>query len=234
MHQTAKIVLCGKSGVGKSSLLRRYTAGTFDSSFEQSTIGVEFGCRLHTSSSGQTFKLMIWDTAGQELYRSVAKSYFRNAAVALLVFDVNCFESFEELVLSWVPELLQQQQECPHWVLVGNKTDRDQRQVSRFQAERLAVNFSRCKECRLNACFQAIGRVDTPLPPPAKACKTCTQTNSLYFETSALYGTGIDTVFQACVDVVESTMRNERETPESETAPLLSTDHATGKACCST
>lgn len=99
----AKVVLLGSQGVGKTSLILRYTTRAFSSSFAPATIGSS----LHTRKlvqSGVRVKLQIWDTAGQERFRSMAPIYYRGAHVCVLVYDISDRQSFED-VRSWLEEL---------------------------------------------------------------------------------------------------------------------------------
>lgn len=131
-----KIVLVGDATVGKSCLLLRFC----DRRFRQdhaATIGVEFGCRV-LESQGFRFKVHGWDTAGQELYRSVTRSYYRFSAVVLMVFDVTSRSSFEHLH-SWLDEVRASASASAVLALVGNKSDlRDRRCVPREEAEAFA------------------------------------------------------------------------------------------------
>lgn len=82
-----QLLLVGDSGVGKSSLLLRFTDGTFDMSL-QSTIGVDFKVKM-MKQSGKTCKITIWDTAGQERFRTLTSSYYRGAHGVVLVRSAN-------------------------------------------------------------------------------------------------------------------------------------------------
>ncbi|KFH09572.1 putative small GTPase Rab2, partial [Toxoplasma gondii ARI] len=81
-----KYIIIGDTGVGKSCLLLQFTDKRFRTDHDL-TIGVEFGARL-VSIAGRQVKLQIWDTAGQESFRSITRSYYRGAAGALLVYDI--------------------------------------------------------------------------------------------------------------------------------------------------
>ena len=147
----AKIVSLGDSGCGKSSLTIRLCEGRFVTAHDV-TIGVEFGSRIvpvgppaslslgindpSTSSPAASvkqdpknkdknqkhMKLSLWDTAGQETYKSITRSYFRGASGALLVFDISRRHTFES-VTSWLRDLRQIAEEGIVVVLVGNKAD---------------------------------------------------------------------------------------------------------------
>lgn len=81
-----KIIIVGDSGVGKTNLLKRYTKNDFDSG-TRATIGVDFSATEYEYKN-RIIKIQFWDTAGQEKYRAIAESYFRQAHGALVVFDL--------------------------------------------------------------------------------------------------------------------------------------------------
>jgi len=113
-------LLIGPAGVGKSSLILQFTDHRFDPKMDF-TIGVEFNARL-VNISDQRIKIQLWDTAGQESFRSITNSYYRGAHIAFLVYDVTRRSSWETLP-GWLDEI----KHCadPNIVitLVGNKND---------------------------------------------------------------------------------------------------------------
>lgn len=105
MKQTqVKVVLLGDSGVGKSSLLYRYVTGTFEEE-RGATLGASFMSKS-VSFSNLQLKFNIWDTAGQERYKALAKMYYRDACVAILVYALDQPASFLSLQ-TWEEELRQ-------------------------------------------------------------------------------------------------------------------------------
>ena len=90
-----KYIIIGDTGVGKSCLLLQFTDKRFQPVHDL-TIGVEFGARMVTID-GKQIKLQIWDTAGQESFRSITRSYYRGAAGALLVYDITRRETLNSL-----------------------------------------------------------------------------------------------------------------------------------------
>ena len=90
-----KVLLIGDSGVGKSSILLRFTDDTFEEQMA-STIGVDFRVKT-VALGGKACKLTIWDTAGQERFRTLTSSYYRGAHGIILVYDVNDRDSFAHL-----------------------------------------------------------------------------------------------------------------------------------------
>ena len=100
-----KVVLIGESGVGKTSIINRYTKNTFRT-FETATPGASFIAKVvNFKEYDQTIKFEIWDTAGQEKYRALAKVFYKNAAVCILVYDITRKTSFEELKNYWINEI---------------------------------------------------------------------------------------------------------------------------------
>ena len=86
------------------------------------TIGVEFGSRIIPVTDDKKIKLQVWDTAGQESFRAITKSYFRGATGALLVYDITRRETFEH-VQDWLNELRAAADPHISIILVGNKCD---------------------------------------------------------------------------------------------------------------
>ena len=128
-----KLILIGNSGVGKSSILQRYMNKTFEESYK-CTIGVDFLMKS-VEVKGKKVKLQLWDTAGQEKYKSMVSSYYRGANVALVVFDITSRSSFESLPL-WIENYYKNGPEQKNIILIGNKKDMaDQRQVTQEEAE---------------------------------------------------------------------------------------------------
>ena len=97
-----KLLLIGDAGVGKSSILLRYTDNTFDEHL-QSTIGVDFKVKIAVKD-GKKIKLTIWDTAGQERFRTLTSAYYRGAQGIILTYDVTRRETFEALNV-WLQEV---------------------------------------------------------------------------------------------------------------------------------
>lgn len=126
-HYLFKYIIIGDSAVGKSCLLLQFTDRRFRTDHDL-TIGVEFGARLITLDDKQ-IKLQIWDTAGQESFRSITRSYYRGASGALLVYDVSRRETFTHLT-RWLEEARSNASEHMVIMLLGNKCDLEQREVS--------------------------------------------------------------------------------------------------------
>jgi len=134
---TVKLVLLGDSRVGKSSVVIRFVKNEFDQ-YKFPTIGATF-LTQSVAVDDYLVKFEIWDTAGQEKYRSLAPLYYRGASAALVVYDITNRESFDN-ARKWIEEV--QTQEGHHVVigLAGNKLDLAQsgRQVSTEEGEAYA------------------------------------------------------------------------------------------------
>ena len=134
-----KIVLLGDSQVGKTSIISRIAD---DNNFEEetvSTIGAAFITQMMTTPNG-TIQLQIWDTAGQEQYRSMTPMYYRSADVILFVFDLTQIESFQS-IQSWIQDVQGQCTNKTQFVLVGNKTDLPERAVTPEDAQQFCNNY---------------------------------------------------------------------------------------------
>merc|ERR1712072_1317042 len=122
-----KYIIIGDTGVGKSCLLLQFTDRRFQPVHDL-TIGVEFGARM-INIEGKQIKLQIWDTAGQEAFRSITRSYYRGASGALLVYDISRRDTFAHLT-RWLEEARQNANANMVIMLIGNKCDMEHREVS--------------------------------------------------------------------------------------------------------
>jgi len=121
-----KYIIIGDTGVGKSCLLLQFTDKRFQQVHDL-TIGVEFGARMITIDNKQ-IKLQIWDTAGQESFRAITRSYYRGAAGALLVYDITRRETFNHLI-TWLDDARHHSNSNMTIMLIGNKSDLDHRRA---------------------------------------------------------------------------------------------------------
>mmetsp|Transcript_41791 Transcript_41791/g.79841 ORF Transcript_41791/g.79841 Transcript_41791/m.79841 type:complete len:203 (+) Transcript_41791:216-824(+) len=132
-----KLLLVGDSGVGKSSLLLRFTEDSFEDL--SPTIGVDF--KMTFMNVGEKkLKLTVWDTAGQERFRTLTSSYYRGAQGIILAYDVTRRESFDNLSEIWLREVdMYSTVKDAVWMIVGNKMDLEsKRAVSREEGVALA------------------------------------------------------------------------------------------------
>mmetsp|Transcript_122123 Transcript_122123/g.279718 ORF Transcript_122123/g.279718 Transcript_122123/m.279718 type:complete len:214 (+) Transcript_122123:154-795(+) len=141
-----KILLIGDSAVGKSSLLLRYTQNKFDAAHVV-TIGVDFETRDYSHPSGKTIRLQVWDTAGQEKYRSAVMSHqlWRGVNGIILTYDITDQTTFEH-IKDWSKLMDDKTKEMGGQVkkiLVGNKVDLEaKRAVDKGKGEALAQQYS--------------------------------------------------------------------------------------------
>ncbi|KAH0789581.1 ras-related protein Rab-13 [Histomonas meleagridis] len=133
-----KLLILGESAVGKSCLLLRFVDDKFNETF-LTTIGIDFKVR-HMEIDGKKVKLQIWDTAGQEKFKTITKAYYRGANGILIVFDLTNRDSFEQ-TKNWMDSITEAMSDPVDIVLVGNKCDMD-RKISREEAETKAKEFN--------------------------------------------------------------------------------------------
>ena len=128
-----KIVLIGDTQVGKSSIVNRLVKGKFEDNCAP-TIGAALQNYLVQTATGNV-QMQIWDTAGQEKFRSLAPMYYRTASVAIICYDITKTETFEGLD-SWTKELMDKGPQGLKMVVVGNKKDlEEERAVDTKTAE---------------------------------------------------------------------------------------------------
>ena len=131
-----KIIFLGDQYVGKSSILNRFYQDKFEPDY-QATIGLDFHSK-NTEINGESIRLLLYDTAGQEKFKSLIPMYIRDANIILVVYDITVKESFIHTE-HWVNETKDLRREDAIFVLIGNKTDlEDKRQVTSKEAEDFA------------------------------------------------------------------------------------------------
>lgn len=128
-----KLLTLGNSLVGKSSLIARFIENKFFDSYI-STIGIDF-FKKKVEIGDNEIDLQIYDSAGQEKYKSISKQYYHNSEGILLVFDLTSQESFVALD-EWIEDLEKVEKDLPI-VLVGNKSDLDDRDVSEEEINKI-------------------------------------------------------------------------------------------------
>ena len=122
-----KIIVIGNVGVGKSCLSLKATKGIFTEEYT-STVGFEFYC-FNVKIDGKVVKLQIWDTCGQEAYRSLIKNFYRNASLAIIVYSVEDLKSFNDINI-WLKQVKSYGIPSCKIFLIGNKIDTDNREVT--------------------------------------------------------------------------------------------------------
>lgn len=132
-----KYILVGDISVGKSNLLFRFIQNSFYPAYKP-TIGVEFAEKI-IELNELKYKLQIWDTSGQENFMSLTRSYYRNVACAIIVYDISNRNSFLN-VQSWMKDCRENSSGYCQFVLVGNKCDlQDQRTVTKEEGSEFAL-----------------------------------------------------------------------------------------------
>jgi small GTP-binding protein len=128
-----KIILVGDSGVGKSCLSIKASRNYFED-FYSPTVGFEF-LTFNVKVEDQNIKLQIWDTCGQEVYRSLISSFYRSASLAIIVYSIDSEERFSNIE-KWLNDIKSQSNPNIKIFLIGNKADlEDKRQVTKENGE---------------------------------------------------------------------------------------------------
>jgi len=128
-----KIIVIGDSGVGKSCLTTKATKNIFEESYN-ATVGFEF-FNYNIKIEDKIIRLQIWDTCGQELYRSLITNFYRNSSLAVVVYAVNQRETFEDVDM-WLRELRKNSNPDVKVFIIGNKVDLvDERTVTKEEGE---------------------------------------------------------------------------------------------------
>ncbi|CAD6195788.1 unnamed protein product [Caenorhabditis auriculariae] len=137
-----RFIVIGDSTVGKSSLLKYFTEGK-SAEITDPTVGVDFYARMVELKPGYRVKLQLWDTAGQEKFRSITRSYYRNSVGVMVIYDITNRASFEHAA-SWLKEAQDNvggpdPSKCV-FTLVGHKSDcpEEQRRVNYEEGEYFA------------------------------------------------------------------------------------------------
>ena len=135
-----KILLLGDCAVGKSCLLLRYC----DDSFQEAhltTIGLDFRLKTINLKDDRKVKIQIWDTAGEDRFRSITRNYYKGAKGILLIFDVTDKETFTH-VRDWIERIHEESPEGITICLVGNKIDMNEsRVISNEEGKKIADEF---------------------------------------------------------------------------------------------
>ena len=142
-----KLIVIGDSGVGKSCLTNNAVKNIFEDRYN-ATVGFEF-YTFNVKICEKVIKLQIWDTCGQELYRSLITNFYRNSSLAIMVYAINAKETFENVEM-WLRELRTHSNPDAKVFLIGNKIDlENEREVTKEQGEKFY------KENKLNLFMEA-------------------------------------------------------------------------------
>lgn len=200
-----KIIAVGDSGVGKTSFLARFVRDMFDDEIP-STLGVEFMSKI-IETEKHRIQLQLWDTAGQELFRSVTRGYYRGSVGALLLFDLSKPDSFDS-INTWLNDVREiARPECVI-ALIGNKLDlcppdrQSGNENGDFVSTETAKNFAQ-------------------------------QNSMLYYEVSAKTGQNVQTAFDGLVEAIEKNIDSgvyELESASDQIDFKNEEDHS--RSCC--
>ena len=136
MAQNEKISIftLGNSQVGKTCFILRYTKNTFNNTYI-STIGIDFLAKDTSLPNGEKYKVLFYDTAGQEKYRSIAFNLMKGAEGIILMYDITKRNTFESIT-EWVQSIKEAKGDNFPVVLIGNKCDlKEKREISREEGE---------------------------------------------------------------------------------------------------
>lgn len=134
-----KIITVGDSMVGKTSIIKKFIENTFVDDIAQPTIGFDFRHKNVELEEGGQVKLFVWDTAGQEKYRHIAKQYYKDTQGVFLTFDLTSEASYKNLNF-WIGDIFKNGPEKIVKILIGNKADmKHEREVTNEDATEFAV-----------------------------------------------------------------------------------------------
>ena len=140
MSDTCKIVLVGDAGAGKTCIISRYVNDRFDKTQMSTACPSLCNKSVFYSNYNKTINIDIWDTAGQEIYRSISKLFYNGASIGILVYDITNKKSFDSLKEYWYKELKENTDNGVIFFLVGNKVDLfESEQVNEQEAKELQI-----------------------------------------------------------------------------------------------
>ena len=133
-----KLIFIGDSGVGKSCLTSKAVKNTFED-YYQATVGFEF-LTFNLKLNDKVIKLQIWDTCGQEIYKSLITNFYRNSSLAVVIYAIDDKESFKHAE-NWLKDLREQANPDVRIFLVGNKADlEEERKITREEGEKYRLD----------------------------------------------------------------------------------------------
>ena len=157
-----KILILGDSTVGKTCFLTRYTDNTFQEEYLAS-IGMDYKIKSYEKEDGNSIKLYIWDTAGQDRFRSITRNYYKGADGIILIYDITNEESFNN-VKHWINSIKEEAPDKVVIILVGNKVDDEEnRKIKKENGEKISQEFklpffecSAKADINVNSAFEAL------------------------------------------------------------------------------
>jgi len=161
-----KVVLLGESGVGKTSIINRFMGQRHDKSILSSLSAQFVSKMIDYEDLGKAIKFDIWDTVGQERFRSMAKIFYKDAKIILLVYDITSETTFDAIKDYWYGEIKNNCDNDPILVIIGNKSDlymeeKVEKDVAKEFAKSIGALFymtSALSNQGINPLFEEIGR----------------------------------------------------------------------------
>ena len=153
---TCKVVLVGESGVGKTCIIQRYVNNNYNENTESTSTSTYTYKSIDYKKLNKSISFDIWDTAGQELYRALAKNFYLNASIGILVYDIRRKASFEAIKDYWHEQLKEFGEENMVFGVAGNKCDLFQEEeVSEEEGKKFAKSIGAI--FHLTSCKESIG-----------------------------------------------------------------------------
>ena len=153
---TCKVVLVGESGVGKTCIIQRYVNNDYNENTESTSTSTYTYKSIDYKNLNKSISFDIWDTAGQELYRALAKNFYLNASIGILVYDIRRKKSFEAIKDYWYEQLKEFGEENMVFGVAGNKCDLFQEEeVSEEKKKKFAKSIGAI--FHLTSCKESIG-----------------------------------------------------------------------------
>ena len=153
---TCKVVLVGDSGVGKTCIIQRYVNDNFVENSESTITSSYTYKKIDYKQCNKSISFDIWDTAGQELYRALAKNFYLNASIGILVYDIRRRNSFESLKTYWHEQLKVSGEDNMVLAVAGNKCDLYlEEKVTEAEGKQFAKDIGAV--FRLTSCKENIG-----------------------------------------------------------------------------
>ena len=153
---TCKVVLVGESGVGKTCIIQRYVNNNYNENTESTSTSTYTYKSIDYKKLNKSISFDIWDTAGQELYRALAKNFYLNASIGILVYDIRRKQSFEAIKDYWHEQLKEFGEENMVFGVAGNKCDLFQEEeVTEEEGKKFAKSIGAI--FHLTSCKESIG-----------------------------------------------------------------------------
>ena len=153
---TCKVVLVGDTGVGKTCIIQRYVNNNYDENTESTVASTYTYKVLQYPKYQKSISFDIWDTAGQEIYRALAKNFYLNASIGILVYDIKRQSSFDNIKNYWYDQLKESGEENMILGIAGNKCDLfNEEEVDEEEAKKFAKSIGAV--FKLTSCKESIG-----------------------------------------------------------------------------